>query len=804
MLTVKPLGFLLGASLTACVVADAGDDFSNNLISDLAPYSVGWADNIILAVAPLGILTAIVSAIRVGGPSWLKTIIGRARENRAVAESELMSSTSHEVCELWNGQEVVRVMGAGPIREFIVLTCEESIIHENQLKKATAIEADTARQSGLQPQDPEKALPVLDAQGVVAPQSGTAESHATPRKRLVAVIRNTNVCTPNLTLNIHSQISRRELYVVSLIGVTLQLGVLVYFGITTEFSTLRFTLLKDGNLVAGYALPCAVVGTVLLVASMLICAHVVENSTSEMRYRPVDGMEARVVWLQRSETVNDQAFDSFAIFPAQTQTVITTSRRAPRRRLAAPWWPKQKEAEATRIEVEEVAAVVGALVGICGFIVQFVGLRSMHWSASAAQLGATIIMSIFRASVRRNLSKNPQSQPLLPGHEMDWLAMALGDCANEFWLNKSGRPWDWRVVAVEDPSKSEKLQRESGTAGRDLGESMSHRATLTRRDLGALADWYGPASADAIALARAIEATLNAFDDLIDRDGKEFIWSLPALKPFDAPNREPIAFRVQRQEDGNWVTYADEIEAALSLWLYSVHERENPKSSVERDRGEEGGDAAPPNAKLLRPRGDEWLRSKGSPAKRSLRLLGSYNHVLQQDLRLWMPDGSARVIRVGQDEDKATDESKMIEMEKHRIVGHASGWTDSGSPEESRIRLNKTPLPDQHSAVYEPTMNTILATESYSPLKTLFIQHMFATFMWATAKTIEKPIADSADIRITEVDDEANGVLRRRSFALHTGRLSKMAQDIQSTGLGSLEEVYLCILPPLSMENKLP
>lgn len=34
--------------------------------------SMGWADDIILAMAPLGIITAIVAAIRVGGPSWLK------------------------------------------------------------------------------------------------------------------------------------------------------------------------------------------------------------------------------------------------------------------------------------------------------------------------------------------------------------------------------------------------------------------------------------------------------------------------------------------------------------------------------------------------------------------------------------------------------------------------------------------------------------------------------------------------------------------------------------------------------------
>ncbi|KAH6650766.1 hypothetical protein F5144DRAFT_59685 [Chaetomium tenue] len=133
-------GFLLLLSFARCVIAaDSGDDFSNNLFSDLAPLlsllgeqvtmqfmsqAMGWTDNVILAMAPLGIITIIVSAIRVGGPSWLKALVGRARENLAVVEASLMSSTSKEVCELWNGQAVVRSMGAAPIGEFICLLPE--------------------------------------------------------------------------------------------------------------------------------------------------------------------------------------------------------------------------------------------------------------------------------------------------------------------------------------------------------------------------------------------------------------------------------------------------------------------------------------------------------------------------------------------------------------------------------------------------------------------------------------------------------------------------------------------------------
>lgn len=80
-----------------------------------------WADNFLLAMGLLGIITTIVRAIRVGGPSWLKSPVGRARENFAAAEMKIMSSTSKEVCELWNGQEVVRCMGSAPVVEFICL-----------------------------------------------------------------------------------------------------------------------------------------------------------------------------------------------------------------------------------------------------------------------------------------------------------------------------------------------------------------------------------------------------------------------------------------------------------------------------------------------------------------------------------------------------------------------------------------------------------------------------------------------------------------------------------------------------------
>lgn len=79
-----------------------------------------WPDHFIFAMVPLGILTAVIGAIRVSGPRWTRAIIGPSRETRAFAEFELMSSTSHEVCELFNGRYIVRAMGRPRLEQFIL------------------------------------------------------------------------------------------------------------------------------------------------------------------------------------------------------------------------------------------------------------------------------------------------------------------------------------------------------------------------------------------------------------------------------------------------------------------------------------------------------------------------------------------------------------------------------------------------------------------------------------------------------------------------------------------------------------
>lgn len=98
------------------ILALFGEQFARQFMSE----SFTWLDHVIFAMVPLGIVAGITSAIRVQGPHIVRAFIGRARENKALVEYELMSSTSHEVGEAFNGQGIVRVLGRPRVAEFVI------------------------------------------------------------------------------------------------------------------------------------------------------------------------------------------------------------------------------------------------------------------------------------------------------------------------------------------------------------------------------------------------------------------------------------------------------------------------------------------------------------------------------------------------------------------------------------------------------------------------------------------------------------------------------------------------------------
>jgi hypothetical protein len=109
-------------------------DGSNNFFTDIGPLltlfgdpvtkqylseSIFWLDYFIFAMAPLGVIAAMSSVIRLCGPPWLRSLIGMSREGVASVEAELCTSTSRDVCELFNQGGITRVLGKPKILELV-------------------------------------------------------------------------------------------------------------------------------------------------------------------------------------------------------------------------------------------------------------------------------------------------------------------------------------------------------------------------------------------------------------------------------------------------------------------------------------------------------------------------------------------------------------------------------------------------------------------------------------------------------------------------------------------------------------
>lgn len=251
--------------------SDAGANISNNFLSDLAPLltlfgglvtkqflslSMGWADNILIAIGPLGIMTILVSAIRVSGVKELKTLIGRARESRATAEAELLSSTSEEVCEMWNGHEIIRTHGSTiDTRCYVIVTSGADL-------KAYNLDEAFMWKYIIPSTDNHKDISV----------SGLFKS------------------PPNLTLNTpDNKISEREIWGWVILAVSLQILTLVAPAVMMHRRSLH---------APSYGYPCYVIGTVALNVGLTLCSYVIEASTTETDFVAAPEHSLQIITVQ--------------------------------------------------------------------------------------------------------------------------------------------------------------------------------------------------------------------------------------------------------------------------------------------------------------------------------------------------------------------------------------------------------------------------------------------------------------------------------------------------------------------------
>ncbi|KAI5788969.1 hypothetical protein DFH27DRAFT_216688 [Peziza echinospora] len=636
---------------------DFGQEFSFDAISDLAPLialfgeqvtkqfmsqSLNWYDHIIFAMAPLGIITAIVGAIRVGGPTWLKAVIGRARESRGMAEVELMSSVSPDVCELWNGGQIVRVMGQAPVVQILYFPHLADDVNCDEKGKGGTCglhTLETAKEAGLLiPKNERSFIEILRAFGDCIPifrrkskleteETGTVRQEDSRKgTRRTQNTKQVKPCAPNITLNFDYRIRPAYLQISAAIGLILQLGVIASQAVLAKHPKYQQKNQKVDKAFAAAAFEIAVVGTLILIFSMITCSYIIEQGSREVTWVVKNDKHSfHIMWVQKARTVNDQNFDSYLLLakgarnslltshPTSLPSSVTTSSLVDGDNDTS-MDEDNDDMRTSSSNSTELLVCVSAFFGIIGFVLQFVGLRGLHWSATVAQIGATFVMTALRAWVRRDLAGKPHAVILPHEFELDWLSTRLGIDAEglprhdvgpsgthsdkfNFWAyaeaereREDARKKGQRKIFSHDPI--DKQQHTSINAefwGRNcinlnfvLRQVKPHiqpqihtleeterpnRLARIRYRLVDLTSWDYEVTKTASALDKVIEATMESLigSRQLDRP-VEYGWPMEVF----LNKRWSSVMLTVRYTDGQWRSDRAELEAVLSLWMYSL------------------------------------------------------------------------------------------------------------------------------------------------------------------------------------------------------------------------------------------
>ncbi|KAF5571075.1 serine threonine phosphatase 6 regulatory ankyrin repeat subunit a [Fusarium phyllophilum] len=790
----------------APVIALFGDQFARQFMSE----SLTWVDHVVFAMVPLGILTAITAAIRVQGSPVAKAFIGRARENKALAEIELMSSTSGEVCELFNGNSIVRAMGKPAITEFLIFPEK---YEDSERKYADNL-------GGTEPTN-------YESWGIESFQSASS---------------GTSLGGLNNVWNQFLKSIFQILYVTRGLFIVFQK---LHYSWSSKEPNQTGSDVESGNM------PLSALPNETTADSNINTKE--EKKTKEERKtkeekttageadmpQPPEGssnlqLNLSSDYSDHSGPTKGQEIALAAIFGVILQlglVKLTVSQKV---------W---------RLLTLGAAGSAGI-----GFVAQFMGLRGLAFPCSIAQLGAIILMALIRARIRRRLGRLPVNSIALAGYELDFLATHIT-------FSRDFRRFEWRKMKNVKPFGKERRQTEfcrwsintpgsktqdvlldrskdsvdvsspegihadsignSGTAtlGHHEPEASIHARTplpssqqllRVRERLGNLCKWKSKSSESARALAQSIEHFMDTFSRNM-RDGNKgqlraLNWEIKATRGSEEgkPMQEDcIKISVKRGSQGKWKADLGKIDAALSLWMADVEAKrldkeqaakeqtDKEKTGKEQAGKEQAGKEQADTDKEKDP-SEDWRRTQSGNdmACRYGRLVGNNlkGGVLKRDISWWI-DG----IIADQCDPKVRDTSKDTRYQK------TQHWS-----EDVDLVIGKKVEPENVDT-FEFGIN------STGRLPCILAQHLFTDFIWTAVKGSSKGLLQRDIDGIRQVEIEGVHMFDSQSFAqtwlrprLRHRQLSKAIRQMETYGLGTMNEILLCIIPAFSHMGLLP
>lgn len=217
-------------------------------------------------------------------------------------EKELLSSTSDEVCELWNGREIVRVDAKKPAGLIDLIIADSHI-------------------EGFP-------TPVRRVWNIT--EAVHEDIFKTDHIHNLGNLLSIQETASNLSLNVQGAvIAKWEMWLWTFGGLVAYLFTLAFPGLATYYW--KWTR-KGGAKVPVYAYWCFLSGSLALMIGLLVCAYVVKGATHQITFRPPKRCRAQapvieqVFRLQPKCRVGSQDFPACVIFNGRENLVVRTSR----------------------------------------------------------------------------------------------------------------------------------------------------------------------------------------------------------------------------------------------------------------------------------------------------------------------------------------------------------------------------------------------------------------------------------------------------------------------------------------------
>jgi hypothetical protein len=494
-------------------------------------------------------------------------------------ETEILSSTSEDVCELWDGEHIFRTPGDSKTIEIIYTRRDPQRSNYQTWSLAEAV-----------------------LKGRYAPKFFLEERNASiqswygmesfsEEKKVIA--ERLSQEAPNLTLNIrHARAKKFEARLFAIFGILLQALVLAVTGLGAYYWEWQ----NRGRVPARYGFPCFAVGTAGVILGIFICSYVVDAATVEEEFCPVPASgfldsDYRVIRLQIHSKVGQQDFPAYAIVCDENDPLIRTSRRT-----------------TSGARKRRVLTMVGSLLTIAGYICQFVGFRVLNPIAVVIQLGTTLLMTAIRALECRGLAISPTSSTRIPGnYELPGTACLIRGCTRWQFPTGAFATSNHRDASETDPQGGEPSEFVTGPPDPgyySLGSLVLNTHTQLEGTIASIQEVAHAASQLATAFERILNFLVHSPNIQLDIDSllpvtglsgrrSRFQWSPTILCKEENEDTYETAIYMsvdynQTRKDFNFKEdMRQRLHAILSLWIFTLVKQNITPATLHRQNAEE-------------------------------------------------------------------------------------------------------------------------------------------------------------------------------------------------------------------------